>query len=66
VGAYYTLNLGVEQSWKLTKRQLLKARLDVVNITDNIYPLRTGTGVGVNAAQYGERRGFFGSLTYAF
>jgi outer membrane receptor for ferrienterochelin and colicin len=66
VGVYYTLNLGVEQSWKLTKRQLLKARLDVVNITDNVYPLRTGTGVGVNAAQYGERRGIFGSLSYAF
>jgi outer membrane receptor protein involved in Fe transport len=58
--------MGVEQSWKLTKRQLLKARLDVVNITDNVYPLRTGTGVGVNAAQYGERRGLFGSLSYAF
>jgi outer membrane receptor protein involved in Fe transport len=58
--------MGVEQSWKLPKRQLLKARLDVVNITDNVYPLRTGTGVGVNAAQYGERRGLFGSLSYAF
>ena len=66
VGAYYSLNMGVEQSWKLTKRQLLKARLDVVNITDNSYPLRTGSGVGVNAAQYGERRGIFGSLSYAF
>jgi len=66
VGAYYSLNMGVEQSWKLPKRQLLKARLDVVNITDNVYPLRTGTGVGVNAAQYGERRGLFGSLSYAF
>jgi outer membrane receptor protein involved in Fe transport len=66
VGAYYTLNVGVEQSLKLAGRQLLKARLDVVNLTDNVYPLRTGTGVGVNAAQYGERRGLFGSLSYAF
>ena len=66
VGAYYSLNMGVEQSWKLAKRQLFKARLDVVNITDNVYPLRTGTGVGVNAAQYGERRGLFGSLSYSF
>jgi outer membrane receptor protein involved in Fe transport len=66
VGAYYALNLGVEQSLKLTPRQVLKARLDVVNVTDNVYPLRTGSGVGVNAAQYGERRGLFGSLSYAF
>ena len=66
MGQYYSINLGVEQSLKLGGRRLLKARLDVVNLTDNVYPLRTGTGVGVNAAQYGERRGFFGSLSYTF
>jgi outer membrane receptor protein involved in Fe transport len=66
VGVYYTLNLGVEQSFKVGGRRVLKARVDIVNVTDNIYPLRTGTGVGVNAAQYGERRGLFGSLSYAF
>ena len=51
---------------KLAKSQMLKARLDVVNVTDNIYELRDGSGVGVNAAQYGERLGFFGSLSYVF
>ncbi len=66
VGAYYTLNLGVAEQLRLTKNQSLVARLDIVNITDNVYPLRTGSGVGVNAAQYGERRGFFGSLSYLF
>ena len=30
-------------------------------MTDKSYELRSGTGVGVNAAQYGMRRGFFGS-----
>ena len=43
-----------------------KARVDVVNLTDNIYELRDGSGVGVNAAQYGERLGIFGSLSYVF
>jgi len=66
VPAYYSVNLGVEQSWKIAKNQTLKARLDVVNLTDNIYQLRSGSGVGVNAAQYGERLGFFGSVSYAF
>jgi outer membrane receptor protein involved in Fe transport len=66
VGQYYTLNFGVAERMRLTKKQSLVARLDIVNITDNIYPLRTGTGVGVNAAQYGERRGIFGSLSYLF
>jgi hypothetical protein len=41
-------------------------RLDLVNLTDNIYEIRDGSGVGVNAAQYGMRRGVFGSLSYAF
>ena len=45
---------------------MLKARLDIVNITDNSYELRDGTGVGVNAAQYGARLGFFGSISYVF
>jgi outer membrane receptor protein involved in Fe transport len=66
VGAYYTLNLGVEQGIKWSGKERLKLRLDVVNVTDNVYPLRTGNGFGVNAAQYGERRGLFGSVTYAF
>jgi outer membrane receptor protein involved in Fe transport len=66
VGDYYTLNFGVAEKLRLTKNQAIVARLDIVNITDNVYPLRTGTGVGVNAAQYGERRGIFGSLSYLF
>jgi hypothetical protein len=66
VGQYYTLNFGVSERLRLAKKQSLIARLDIVNITDNVYPLRTGTGVGVYAAQYGERRGIFGSLSYLF
>jgi hypothetical protein len=66
VPAYYSVNLGAEQSFKLQKKQLLKARLDIVNVTDNSYELRDGSGVGVNAAQYGARLGFFGSISYVF
>jgi outer membrane receptor protein involved in Fe transport len=63
---YYSLNVGVEQTFKIAHKQFLKARLDVVNVTDNTYELRSATGVGVNAAQYGMRRGIFGSLSYRF
>ena len=66
VPQYYSINLGVEQSFKLDRNRMLKARLDVVNVTDNIHQLRSGSGVGVNAAQYGERLGFFGSISYVF
>jgi outer membrane receptor protein involved in Fe transport len=66
VPAYYSVNIGAEQCFKIHNKQILKARLDVVNVTDNSYELRNGSGVGVNAAQYGERLGFFGSLSYVF
>jgi outer membrane receptor protein involved in Fe transport len=66
VPEYYSINVGAEQDFKLDHKRMLKARLDVVNLTDNSYELRSGTGVGVNAAQYGERLGFFGSLSYVF
>ncbi len=66
VPSYYSLNLGAEQSFKLAGKNELQARLDVVNVTDNSYELRNGSGVGVNLPQYGERVGFFGSLSYIF
>ena len=66
VPSYYSINVGVERSFKFGSNQVVKARLDVVNLTDKIYELRDGSGVGVNAAQFGMRRGFFGSLSYAF
>jgi outer membrane receptor protein involved in Fe transport len=66
VPAYYTVSIGGEQSFKLGRHRVWKVRLDVVNITDNVYELRDGSGVGVNAAQYGMRRGLFGSASYSF
>ena len=66
VPAYYTIGMGFEEVFKIGGKQRLKARLDVVNVTDNIYELRDGSGVGVNAAQYGMRLGFFGTISYVF
>jgi hypothetical protein len=66
VPAYYSVNVGAEESFRLRGKQMLKARIDIVNVTDNSYLLRDGSGVGVNAASFGERLGFFGSLSYVF
>ena len=66
VPPYCTLNLGAEQTFKWGKSGEIKIRLDVVNVTDKSYELRDGSGVGVNAAQFGPRRGFFGSVSYKF
>ena len=66
VPSYVTFNVGAGQTVKLDLHHSLKFRLDVVNLADRIYELRDGTGVGVNAAQYGMRRGLFGSIGYRF
>ena len=66
VPSYFSVSLGVEEGFKFHGKERLKARLDLVNITDNIYQLRDGAGVGVNAAQFGQRLGLFGGLTYIF
>jgi outer membrane receptor protein involved in Fe transport len=34
-------------------------RFDIVNVFDTVYEIRDGSGIGVFAPQYGERRGFF-------
>ena len=66
VPSYFSVSLGVEEGFKFHGKERLKARLDLVNITDNIYQLRDGAGVGVNAAQFGQRLGLFGGITYIF
>lgn len=66
VPSYYSVGLGFEETFRIHGKDRLRARLDVVNITDNVYQLRDGSGVGVNAAQYGMRLGFFGTLAYRF
>lgn len=66
VPSAFIFSAGAERSFKVGENQFWKARLDIVNIADKAYELRDGSGVGVNAAQYGMRRGIFGSLSYSF
>jgi outer membrane receptor for ferrienterochelin and colicins len=37
-----------------------------MNVTDNSYELRDGSGIGVGAPQYGPRRGVFVGFTKNF
>ena len=43
-----------------------KIRFDVVNLFDEVYELRDGSGIGVGAPQFGQRRGFYGTVAYDF
>jgi len=63
---YETLNLGVERRISLAGKQAIKVRFDVVNLFDKIYELRDGSGIGVGAPQFGQRRGFYGTVAYDF
>jgi outer membrane receptor protein involved in Fe transport len=64
---YAQVNVGVAREFLLpgdTKPTTL--RFDVVNLFDTIYQIRSGSGIGVFAAQYGARRGYFGGISKKF
>jgi outer membrane receptor protein involved in Fe transport len=64
--SYETYNLSLSRRIKITEKTAIKIRFDVVNILDTIYELRDGSGIGVFAPQFGQRRGFYGTVAYDF
>ena len=64
--AYATLNLALVQKVPISVSKGTQVRLDVMNVTDASYQLRTGGGVGVGAPQYGMRRTFLVTLAQKF
>ncbi|MDB4793423.1 TonB-dependent receptor [Methylacidiphilales bacterium] len=66
VPAYDSVNVGFSQGFKWANIPNLTARFDVVNVGDQVYEIRSGSGVGVFAPQFGQRRSFYGGLTYSF
>ena len=64
--AYDTFNLGFEKGFEIPHVGHAKARFDVVNLLDRVYELRDGSGVGVGAPQFGQRRGVYGGLSIDF
>jgi outer membrane receptor protein involved in Fe transport len=64
--SYNQINFGMSHAFELASSGPLTVRFDVVNVADKVYQIRSGTGVGVFAPQYGPRRGFFGGLAWKF
>jgi hypothetical protein len=64
--SYTQVNLGLSHAFQLAGSRPLTARLDVINLLDKAYAIRSGTGVGVFAPQWGPRRGLFGGLSWEF
>jgi outer membrane receptor protein involved in Fe transport len=65
---YQQYNVGVshEFKWPGTTLKPTTVRFDVVNVFDQIYQIRDGSGIGVFAPQYGPRRGFFAGVSQKF
>ncbi|MGA7674117.1 MAG: TonB-dependent receptor [Rhizomicrobium sp.] len=66
VPPYVQINLGVSRDLTDIGLDGLTARADVINLFDVDYQIRSGSGVGVFAPQYGQRRGFFIGLSKSF
>jgi outer membrane receptor for ferrienterochelin and colicins len=64
--SYNQINLGVSHAFDIGGPGPLTARFDVINVADKVYQIRSGSGIGVFAPQYGPRRGFFGGLSWRF
>ncbi len=64
--SYTTLNLGLTHNWKASAAGNLEGRLALINAFDRSYLLRDGSGVGVGAPQYGQRRTLYVGLSTSF
>ena len=61
---YAVVNTGIAHDFKWsTDAKPLTVRFDVVNLFDQVYALRDGTGIGVFAPQYGARRGYYAGIS---
>ena len=61
---YAVVNVGVSHDFKWSPdAKPLTVRFDIVNLFDQPYELRTGSGIGEFAPQYGARRGFFAGIS---
>jgi outer membrane receptor protein involved in Fe transport len=63
---YRQVNLGVSHDFDREGIAGLSARVDVINLFDQKYEIRDGTGVGVGAPQFGARRGYFVGVSKSF
>jgi outer membrane receptor protein involved in Fe transport len=64
---YTQVNVGIAREFLLPDDpKPMTVRFDIVNLFDTDYQLRSGTGIGVFAPQYGPRQGFFLGVSKKF
>jgi outer membrane receptor protein involved in Fe transport len=64
---YVQVNVGIAREFLLPgDTKPTTVRFDVVNLFDTIYQIRSGSGIGVFAPQFGPRRGYFAGVSKKF
>jgi outer membrane receptor protein involved in Fe transport len=63
---YYSVNLSASRKFDLPSLGKVDVRLAAINVTDRVYELRDGSGIGVGAPQFGPRRGLYLGLQKDF
>ncbi len=66
LASWEQVNFGVARRFDLPKGGALELRFDVINLLDEVYKIRDGTGVSVGAPQFGPRRAFFAGARKEF
>jgi outer membrane receptor protein involved in Fe transport len=66
VASNTSVNVGAVRPFTLGSLGPFEGRVAVINVLDKINIIRSGTGIGIFAPQYGPRIGFFGGLTKIF
>ena len=61
---YIQFDAGISRPFTLSSMGKFEGRVAVVNLGDWIYPIRSGSGIGVFAPQFGPRRSFYGGLKW--
>jgi outer membrane receptor protein involved in Fe transport len=66
VPSYEQVNLGVSHRFENAPGGPITLRADIINLLDEIYLLRSQTGIGVFAPAYGPRRSVYAGVTKEF
>ncbi|MFI5316058.1 MAG: TonB-dependent receptor [Myxococcota bacterium] len=60
------VNIGVSHIFRLDSLGTLTVRADIINLFDETYEIRDGSGIGVGAPQFGQRRSYYAGISKSF
>ncbi|HTO05696.1 MAG TPA: TonB-dependent receptor [Myxococcota bacterium] len=64
--AYEPVNIGISHVFRVGSFGTLTVRGDIINLFDEGYEIRDGSGIGVGAPQFGQRRSYYAGISKSF